>query len=176
MYVVPPKLLCHFMALGTGRRELVQLLKTRGLEKHPKGQSPQAASGLGCHLLHVCLPHTQAAAPAPSVVVLGVLWEVTRVRWGTGCSPSPRWVALGVLWEVTRVRWGTREAPCDGVGTLDGTQRAWSSIHAPCEHMARRFLSASQELLPRRHSCTSLPDHPPQSCEKSPYATEDPSL
>ena len=152
MYVVPPKLLCHFMALGTGRRELVQLLKTRGLEKHPKGQSPQAASGLGCHLLHVCLPHTQAAAPAPSVVVLGVLWEVTRVRWGT------------------------REAPCDGVGTLDGTQRAWSSIHAPCEHMARRFLSASQELLPRRHSCTSLPDHPPQSCEKSPFAAEDPSL
>ena len=126
MYVVPPKLLCHFMALGTGRRELVQLLKTRGLEKHPKGQSPQAASGLGCHLLHVCLPHTQAAAPAPSVVVLGVLWEVTRVRWGTGCSPSPRWVVLGVLWEVIRVRWGTGCSPsprCGGAGgPLGGDQ------------------------------------------------------
>ena len=58
--------------------------------------------------------------------MLGVFWEVIRVRWGTGCSPSPRWVVLGVLWEVIRVRWGTGCSPsprCGGAGgPLGGDQ------------------------------------------------------
>lgn len=58
-----------------------------------------------------------------------------------------------------------------------GWNRESLELHpCPHEHMAGRLPSASQELPPRDHSCTSLPDHPLQGCEKSPFAGEASSL